>query len=214
MIRPELNEAKKYAADGYRMVPVCCEMLSDVITPINLLRKLKAANEHCYILESVENQEVWGRYTFLGYNPKLDVTCMNGHIQLKDIDGNVIKKADDIHPEVFIREILKDYKSPKIEGLPTFTGGFVGYFSYDYIKYSEKKLVIDADDDEEFQDLDLMLFDKVIAFDNFKSKLILIANADTSDIEAGYAKALADIEDMKKLILDGEMAEIEPVKMK
>ena len=47
MIRPELNEAKKYAADGYRMVPVCCEMLSDVITPINLLRKLKAANEHC-----------------------------------------------------------------------------------------------------------------------------------------------------------------------
>lgn len=214
MIRPELSEAKKYAAGGYRMVPVCCEMLSDVITPINLLRKLKAANEHCYILESVENQEVWGRYTFLGYNPKLDVTCMNGHIQLKDIDGNVIKKADDIHPEVFIREILKDYKSPKIEGLPTFTGGFVGYFSYDYIKYSEKKLVIDADDDEEFQDLDLMLFDKVIAFDNFKSKLILIANADTSDIEAGYAKALADIEDMKKLILDGEMAEIEPVKMK
>ena len=97
MIRPELNEAKKYAADGYRMVPVCCEMLSDVITPINLLRKLKAANEHCYILESVENQEVWGRYTFLGYNPKLDVTCMNGHIQLKDIDGNVIKEADGIH---------------------------------------------------------------------------------------------------------------------
>ena len=171
MIRPELSEAKKYAADGYRMVPVCCEMLSDVITPINLLRKLKAANEHCYILESVENQEVWGRYTFLGYNPKLDVTCMNGHIQLKDIDGNVIKKADDIHPEGFIREILKDYKSPKIEGLPTFTGGFVGYFSYDYIKYSEKKLVIDADDDEGFQDLDLMLFDKVIAFDNFKSNL-------------------------------------------
>ena len=214
MIKPELSEAKKYAADGYRMVPVCCEMLSDVITPINLLRKLKAANEHCYILESVENQEVWGRYTFLGYNPKLDVTCMNGHIQLKDIDGNVIKEADDIHPEVFIREILKDYKSSKIEGLPTFTGGFVGYFSYDYIKYSEKKLVIDAEDDEGFQDLDLMLFDKVIAFDNFKSKLILIANADTSDIEAGYAKALADIEDMKKLILDGEMAEIEPVKMK
>ena len=74
--------------------------------------------------------------------------------------------------------------------------------------------MIDADDDEGFQDLDLMLFDKVIAFDNFKSKLILIANADTSDIEAGYANALADIEDMKKLILDGEMAEIEPVKMK
>ncbi|MGN0394781.1 MAG: anthranilate synthase component I family protein [Coprococcus sp.] len=196
------------------MVPVCDDMLSDIITPIELLKKLKAANEHCYILESVENQEMWGRYTFLGYNPKLDVTCMNGHIALKDIKGNIIKEADDIHPEVFIRDILKDYKSPKIEGLPSFTGGFVGYFSYDYIKYSEKKLVLDADDDEGFQDLDLMLFDKVIAFDNVKSKLILVANADTSDIEAGYKKAVADIEEMKKLIMEGPVADIPKAELK
>lgn len=59
MIRPTLSEAKEYAKQGYHMVPVCYEMLSDIITPINLLKKLKAENEHCYILESVENQELW-----------------------------------------------------------------------------------------------------------------------------------------------------------
>jgi len=214
MIKPTLEEAKAYAAAGYKMVPVCYEMLSDIITPIQLLTKLKAADEHCYILESVENQELWGRYTFLGYHPKFDVTCMNGHIVLKDVNGTVIKEADGIHPEVFIRDILKDYKSPQIEGLPSFTGGLVGYFSYDYIKYSEKKLVLDAEDDENFQDLDLMLFDKVIAFDNFKSKLVLVANADTSDMEAGYQKALTDIEEMKQLILEGTSAEIPRPKLK
>ncbi len=190
------------------MIPVCYEMLSDIITPINLLRKLKAANKHCYILESVENQELWGRYTFLGYKPKLDITCMNGHITLKDAEGAIIKEADDVHPEVFINDILKDYKSPKVPGLPSFTGGFVGYFSYDYLKYSEKKLVLDAQDTEGFQDVDLMLFDKVIAYDNFKSKLLLIANVPANDVEAGYEQAKADIAEMKDLILNGADADI------
>ena len=208
MIRPTLSEAKEYAKQGYHMVPVCYEMLSDIITPINLLKKLKAENEHCYILESVENQELWGRYTFLGYSPKLDITCMNGTLTLKDENGAVIKETSGIHPEIFIREVLKDYKSPKIEGFPTFTGGLVGYFSYDYLKYSEKKLVLDAKDEEGFQDVDLMLFDKVIAFDNVRSKLILIANADTANIEEGYQKALQDIKEMKELILHGAEADI------
>lgn len=208
MIRPTLEEAKQFAEQGYKLVPICYEMLSDLITPIQLLKKLKKENEHCYILESVENQEMWGRYTFLGYNPVLDVTCMNGYIALKDVKGNVIKEAEDIHPEIFIREILKDYTSPKIEGMPSFTGGFVGYFSYDYIKYTEKKLVLDAKDEEGFQDVDLMLFDKVIVFDNVKSKLLLIANAKADDIEAGYEKALQEIKEMKSLILEGEEADI------
>ena len=105
MIRPTLSEAKEYAKQGYHTVPVCYEMLSDIITPINLLKKLKAENEHCYILESVENQEFWGRYTFLGYSPKLDIICMNGTLTLKDENGVVIKETSGIHPEIFIREV-------------------------------------------------------------------------------------------------------------
>ena len=192
MIRPTLSEAKEYAKQGYHMVPVCYEMLSDIITPINLLKKLKAENEHCYILESVENQELWGRYTFLGYSPKLDITCMNGTLTLKDENGAVIKETSGIHPEIFIREVLKDYKSPKIEGFPTFTGGLVGYFSYDYLRYSEKKLVLDAKDEEGFQDVDLMLFDKVIAFDNVADAIISVTGAEgtfaKTDVNTGKPK--------------------------
>ena len=97
-------------------------------------RKLKNQSEHCYILESVGKQEYQGRYTFLGYQPKLDVTCTNGVITLKDMAGKVIKKVTDIHPGLFLTELLKDYKSPRISGLPTFTGGLVGYFSGGFVQ--------------------------------------------------------------------------------
>ena len=214
MTVPSLDEAKKYAAEGYRVVPVASQIFSDVITPIEVLRKLKAKSEHCYILESVERQEHVGRYTFLGYNPKLDITCTNGVLTLKDMDGNILKEEREEHPGDFITKILKDYRSPKIEELPRFTGGFVGYFSYDYLKYSEPKLNLDAKDEDGFQDVDVMLFDKVIAFDHVKQKIILIANADTSDMEAGYAKAVDEIRELKDLILHGEKAVIPGAKLK
>ena len=76
-----------------------------------------------------------------------------------------------------------EYTSPKVKDLPSFTGGLVGYFSYDYVKYSEPKLNLDADDQEGFKDVDLMLFDKVIAFDNLRQKIYIIANARTEDLE-------------------------------
>lgn len=88
--------------------------------------------------------------------------------------------------------------------MPTFTGGLVGYFSYDYLKYSEPTLRLDAKDTEGFKDVDLMLFDKVIAFDNLKSRIILIANVPTADIENGYVQAVAELERMEELIRHGE----------
>ena len=214
MANPSLEEAKKYKEQGYKVVPVSSEMFSDVITPMEVLRKLKAKSEHCYILESVEDQAFMGRYTFLGFQPKYDVTCTNGILTLKDMDGNVLKEVQEMHPGEFITDILKDYKSPKIAGLPTFTGGFVGYFSYDYLKYSEPKLKLDAKDEDGFQDVDLMLFDKVIAFDNIKQKIILIANASTDNLEESYQQAVAGIEEMKNIILYGEKAHIPAANLK
>ena len=214
MANPCLEEAKKYKEQGYKVVPVSSEMFSDVITPMEVLRKLKAKSEHCYILESVEDQAFMGRYTFLGFQPKYDVTCTNGILTLKDMDGSILKEVQEMHPGEFITDILKDYKSPKIAGLPTFTGGFVGYFSYDYLKYSEPKLKLDAKDEDGFQDLDLMLFDKVIAFDNFKQKIILIANASTDNLEESYQQAVDSIDEMKNIILYGEKADIPAANLK
>ena len=214
MFRPNLEEVKEYAKQGYKLVPVAYEMFSDVITPIELLKKLKKVSDHCYILESVENQTVMGRYTFLGYQPSLEITCTNGLIKVKNIQGEVLEEVTDVHPGVFITELMKQYKSPIVENMPTFTGGLVGYFSYDYLKYSEPKLVLDAKDEEGFQDVDLMLFDKVIAFDNIRQKLVLIANVYTKDVENGYQQALDSIKEMKELILHGESAKVPPAVLK
>ncbi|MCI8308108.1 MAG: anthranilate synthase component I [Lachnospiraceae bacterium] len=203
MVKPTLTEARSYVND-YRMIPVSREIYSDFITPIQVLRKLKKADGHCYMLESVENQERWGRYTFLGYRPKLCVTCLNGNLKVKDIEGRIITEEKTGHPGEFIRKMLKEYVSPKIEGMPSFTGGFVGYFAYDFIKYGEPKLKLDAKDEEGFHDVDLMLFDKVIAFDNIKQKMIVIVNAPVENFEENYIKAVQEIEHIINLIKYGE----------
>ena len=203
-VKPTLEEVKKIASAGnFKVVPVSCEILADVKTPIEVLRVLKNVSVHTYLLESVTEKESWGRYTFLGYNPKLCITCTNGKI---NIDG---KEFFTKNPSAEIRKILANYKSPRLENLPTFTGGLVGYFAYDYICYSEPTLKNSVDDTENFQDVDLMLFDKVIAFDNFRQKIILIVNMPLENLEENYKLAVAELEKMRQLILHGEK-NIEP----
>ena len=212
MVKPTLEEALSLAGD-YKVIPVCKEIFSDIRTPIQVLKILKKASEHCYMLESVENQEKWGRYTFLGYKPKLCVTCMNGHLKVTDVNGTVIREEYVTHPADCINEIISQYRSPRLEGFPSFTGGLVGYFAYDYIKYSEPKLNLDAEDQEGFNDVDLMLFDKVIAFDNVKQKMLIIANAKTDHLAENYKKAVDEISEIIELIKHGEEAHIEPAHM-
>ncbi len=212
MAIPSYEEACKYAKD-YKVVPVAREILSDFTTPIEVLRVLKNADAHVYLLESVENQENWGRYTFLGYKPKMCISCRNKELVCTDADGAVITKEIYDHPADYIKKVLAQYTSPKIPGMPTFTGGLVGYFAYDYIKYSEPTLNLDAKDSEGFHDCDLMLFDKVIAFDNQKQKMIIIANARTEDLEKDYARAVAEIDETIDLIRHGEPAKEEPARM-
>lgn len=213
MISPTLETAKELAKD-YRVIPICREIYSDFITPIQVLRKLKKVSGHCYMLESVENQERWGRYTFLGYQPRLSITCINGLLKVTDINGNIIMEEKTAHPQVRINQLLEEYKSPKIDGMPPFTGGLVGYFAYDYIKYSELRLNQEVQDTEGFNDVDLMLFDKVIAFDNVKQKLTVIINASTKDIATCYEAALNDINEIIQLIKYGEEEKAEPAKLK
>lgn len=201
-----LQEAKELA-QGYQVVPVSREIMADLRTPMQVLRILKGVSSHCYMLESVENQEKWGRYTFLGFDPKLEITCTNG---MMTVGGESRQTNRQEHPGEYIKELLKKYTSPKIEGLPTFTGGLVGYFSYDYLKYSEPKLTLNAEDNEGFKDVDLMLFDKVIAFDNFQQKIFVIANARTENLEEEYSRCVREIDDIIKLILEGKPIDVVP----
>lgn len=213
MINPTLETAM-HLAKNYKVIPVCKEIYSDFTTPIQVLRRLKKVSGHCYMLESVENQKRWGRYTFLGYMPKLCVTCINGNIKITDVNGSVVTEEKTSHPRDYINKILAEYKSPKIEGMPSFTGGLVGYFAYDYIKYSEPKLNTETYDTEGFNDVDLMLFDKVIAFDNEKQKMIIIVNAKTDNISENYARALEEIDGIIELVRNGKEEKVESPKLK
>ncbi len=198
-ISPSIDEVKKIAASGmYKAVPISCEILSDICTPIEAIRILKNVSTHCYMLESVAENEKWGRYTFLGFDPKLEVTCINGEMKA----GNIRLKTD--HPSDFLRQILADYKSPRFDYLPSFTGGLVGYFSYDYLGYSEPTVRTQVQDHEAFKDVDLMLFDKVIAFDNFRQKIILIVNISLDEPEIGYNKAVMELKQLVSLLRFGE----------
>lgn len=196
---PSFEEIQKIAAAGnYKAVPVSCEMLSDICTPIEALRILQNVSTHCYLLESVAEKEKWGRYTFLGYDSKLEISCLDGEMKI----GDVTLHTED--PSAKLRELLEAYKSPRIAGLPSFTGGLVGYFSYDYLGYSEPTIRVGVQDTEAFKDVDLMLFDKVIAFDNFRQKIILIANMLVAEGESGYNKALRELSQMADLLRTGE----------
>lgn len=206
---PSLEEVLKIAEQGeYSIIPVSTEILSDIRTPVEALKILMGVSKHSYLLESAGDNENWGRYTFLGYNPKLEITCLNGMMKI----GN--ETFETKNPQEKIREILEKYKSPKLDKLPPFTGGLVGYFAYDYIKYAEPTLRLDAKDSEGFNDVDLMLFDKVIAFDNFRQKIILITNIEAENALENYKKAEADLNEMVDLIKNGEVKEPEKGKLK
>lgn len=208
---PDLNEAKQLAKSGeYGVIPISMELYEDVRTPIEVLQALKAISSHCYLLESAEDKEKWGRYTFLGYHPTAEITCTEHKLRIKQ-NGSIQERVGE--PLEAVRKLLQEYKSPVIPTLPPFTGGLVGYFSYDFIKYSESSLKLQAEDEEGFQDMDLMLFDKVIAFDHFRQKIILIANAGTQNLDVEYSRAARELEDMAKLVQGGSKARPKPLKL-
>lgn len=212
MIYPSLKEVKKITTnEDYKVVPISMELYSDIKTPIETLKILKGISTNVFILESVDSTNKMGRYTFLGYDPKLELTCYNH--KLKITTGTTIEEEVK-QPNEYIRKILKENKSPRISGMPTFTGGLVGYFSYDYIKYGEQSLNLNANDEEKFNDVDLMLFDKVIAFDNYRQKIILIINIKVENLEVNYRKAEIELKAMADLIINGKKAEERPLKIK
>ena len=206
MTKPTLEQVEQLAT-GYDLVPIQEEIFADMVTPIQLLRKIAASKKNYYLLESIEGGEKWGRYSFLGYDPIMRVSCREDEVKIQKKQGTeIVKTRDSLQ---VIRDILKEYKAPKVEGMPPFAGGFVGYFAYAMMAHAEPKLKIKRG---EFEDYDLMLFDKVIAYDHLKQKIILVVNVRTEgDIAQNYAKAKADIKGIISLIRDHTPIQEEPI---
>lgn len=199
---PECDEILELAK-SYDIVPVCKEIYADVITPITLLRKIAGLSKRYYLLESIEGGEKWGRYSFLGFDPIMRFYCENNTVTIEQ-DGQE-KKIPTKKPLEVLREIMKDYKAPRLQNLPPFAGGLVGYFAYAMMGYAEPVLKIKKGT---FHDYDLMMFDKVIAYDHLKQKICVIVNMKTDKVMENYGKATADIQSIIHMIRQAEVKEI------
>lgn len=207
VIRPDYCEIRRLA-EKYDIVPVCKEIYADVTTPIALLRRMSDNSGRFFLLESIEGGEKWGRYSFLGYDPVARITCANGEMTIEE-DG--VKRIHSQKPYKVLRSLLSCRRAPRLADMPPFTGGLVGYFSYNMIGYAEPVLKLRS---SEFHDFDLMLFDKVIAYDHLKQKICVVVNMRTDNIEENYKKALSDIEDIIRMIREQTLPEISCTKGK
>lgn len=197
-IYPSLEQAKEFAS--YAKIPLSLSVPLEK-TAVEVCGILKNISHNVFILESCEDSTQWGRYSFLGYDPLLEFTCKDHTVT---ISAGTTFTTEQTSPHQFIRNIVEENKSPRLEQLPTFTGGLVGYFSYEFMKYAEPRLDLSAQDEEGFNDVDLMLFDKVIALDHLEQKMIFMVHISTEHLELNYNKGVETLKSMASLVAEGK----------
>jgi anthranilate synthase component 1 len=178
---------QQYATEGYNRIPVVREVLSDLDTPLSVYLKL-ADGPHTYLLESVEGGERFGRYSIIGL-PAKRVYAFAGHTLYVTEYGELSEAREVIDPLAEVERLRGEYTVPRLEGLPGFTGGLVGWFGFECIQYIEPRLAGGQKEDElGTPDILLMLSEEVAVFDNLKGRLYLIVHADPRDAQA-WARA-------------------------
>ncbi|MSO60939.1 MAG: anthranilate synthase component I [Acidobacteria bacterium] len=181
-------------------VPVCKELVADLLTPVSAFLKIAEHSDYAFLLESVEGGEHVGRYSFLGKDPFLILRGKHGQ--------TVIEKAGitSTGEQPFVdtlRDLMNSFQSPFVPGLPRFTGGAVGYLGYDTAAWFEPTAARADADTSDRDDAGFMLFDTVLAFDHVQHRILLIANARISgdqDLKSLYQFACAKI-----AFLEGEL---------
>lgn len=196
-----IDTLNAFAACGrYRQAPLVRRIQLDT-SPVDVLRQLKRISSHSFLLESADlgsrksaGLSSRGRYSFLGFDPKLEIYCKQGHMRVGDLE------IETDNPAQVIRQILHEHTSPHIPGLPSFCGGLVGYFSFEFLGYQETTIAAQKHITGDFRDVDLMLFDHVIAFDHLTHEIILIAQVAFDHLETNYRKAVHELDDLQRLI--------------
>jgi anthranilate synthase component 1 len=171
-IRPSYEDFTTLARRG-NVVPIACEILGDLETPVSAFLKIHRGG-HGFLLESVQGGEKWGRYSFLGSEPERIWTARSRAVEVRTRDGIVERREV---PDVLeaLREWLRAYRPVPLPGLPRFSGGAVGYLGYDLVREFEK-LPARARDDLELPEVVLLLADRLLVFDNVTQKIQIIAN--------------------------------------
>lgn len=171
------HQFSELAQQSFTRIPVYREILADCETPLSAYLKL-ANSPYSYLFESVQGGEKWGRYSILGLSAHTILSVRNQQITIS-VDGKIIEEHISEDPLEFVKLFQARFNIPELYDLPRFTGGLVGYFGYDTVRYVEPKLKATTPDDTiGTPDIVLMVSDEVVVFDNLRGTLWLITHAD------------------------------------
>ncbi len=195
---PSLDEIREFAASG-NTIPVFRELPADLETPVSVYLKLRNGGPS-FLLESVEKGEQVGRYSFLGVRPPLTLCAQGDQMVIGGADGAELERQGG-DPFEAVRSLLAERCPVEVPGLPRFSGGAVGYFGYDTVRFVER-LPTTAERKLAIPDILLLFSDNLVVFDHVQHKLLVIANMQTSgnglateeQIETAYADAIARID--------------------
>ena len=179
--KPSVSAAdiRRFAGLGFNRVPVIREILADIDTPVSTYLKL-AASPYTYLLESVQGGEQWGRYSIIGLACRTHLSVRGREVELI-VDGAPVERRTLDDPLEAVRDLQGRFRAPQIPHLPRFTGGLVGYFGYDTVRYIEPKLgECRKPDPIGAPDIYLMVSEEVMVFDNLSGRLHLITHVDPS----------------------------------
>ena len=203
------QEFLAYARDGYNAVPVVREVLADLDTPLSAYAKL-ARGAYSYLFESVHGGEKWGRYSIIGL-PAKTILTVRGHDVCVRVDGVVSEALHVDDPLLFVEQFQQRYRVPHIDGLPRFTGGLVGYFGYETVRYVEKKLAAkQLPDPIGTPDILLMVSDEIVVFDNLRGSLYFIVHADPA-VAGAYEAAQARLDELHAQLRSAALPDKAPV---
>jgi len=197
MLKPTLKEFKEKSKQG-NLIPVYKEVLADLDTPVSAYMKM-CGGEYSFLLESVEGGEKWARYCFLGFDPSIIITIKGNEVVVEkngQAKSTLITKGN---PLVGLKDILARYQPVDVEGLPRFSGGAVGFVSYDMVR-SFEELPEDTMDDLQVPDARFVITDTLLIFDNVAQTIKIVSNAhvDNENIEESYKQAVKNIDAIGK----------------
>jgi len=186
-------------AERGNLVPVFKEVMADLLTPVSAFLRTTKDAEHAFLLESVEGGEQLARYSFLGKGPFMVIRSKGGRVFVEKQEG--IEEREESFLEV-VRELMAQYESPDVDGLPRFSGGAVGFLGYEAAAWFEPSLephwrTVDVESDDVQDDAAFMVFDTVLAFDHVKHRILIIANTpvfDGCDLREKYEGAQSKIQ--------------------
>ena len=194
------QQFRTYAAEGYNRIPVTRTVLADTETPVSTYNKL-ARGPRSFLLESVQGGERWGRYSIVGLSARYWLSVFGHSVCVYDGERRTEESQWD-DPLEFVEQFAARFKVPELPDLPPFSGGLVGFFGYDTVRYVEQKLSASCPPDElGLPDVQLLLAEELAVFDNLSGTLQLVVNTDPSQAHA-YEAALARLDQLEACLAE------------